>query len=216
MKKLKNTDGIIEFKNVSFSYNNEKFLDNLNFTINKNEITSIIGKNGIGKTTIINLILCIYKPIKGEILLDNTNINNIDKKAYLKEISVLNQDTYLFNLSIRDNFNIVNKNKEKQVEICRLIGIDEFINGLANGYDTIIDENSKNISKGQQRLISLARTLLKESKILILDEVESNIDLNTINRIINILKNYKKNHTIILITHKKEIIESSDKVIKIK
>ncbi len=215
LKKIKNTIGKIEFKNVFFSYNNEKFLENLNFTIKPNKITAIVGTNGAGKTTIINLILQLYCPKKGEILIDDININNIDKKSYLNEISILNQDTYLFNISIRENFNLINKDIKKQEEICKFVGIDKFIKSLPKGYDTIIDENSHNISGGQKRLLSLARTLLKESKILIFDEATSSLDREKIKSVINLLKELKNNHTIIVITHKKELIDIADETIAI-
>lgn len=139
--------------------------------------------------------------------------NELNKTAYLKQISVLNQDTYLFNLSIRQNFNLVNRDIKKQEEICKLIGIDQIIKRLPKGYDTIIDENSHNISGGQKRLLSLARTLLKEAKILILDEAKSSLDQDKIKVIINILKKLRKNHTIIVITHKKEIVNIADEII---
>ena len=215
-KKLNNIGSIIgqiEFKNVFFSYNNDKFLENLNFIIKPNKITAIIGSNGVGKTTIINLILRLYAPLKGKIFLDNIDISSINKRLYLREISVLNQETYLFNLSIRENFNLINKNIKKQEEICNFIGIDNFIKKLPKGYDTIIDENSDNVSGGQQKLLSLARMLLKESKILIFDEVTSSLDSGMIKKIINILEKLKTNHTIIIITHKKEIIDISDEKI---
>lgn len=215
LKNIKNIIGKIEFKNVYFSYNNEKFLENLNFTINSNKITAIIGTNGVGKTTIINLILRLYHPTKGKILIDNNDISNIDKKSYLNEISVLNQDTYLFNLSIRQNFSLVNDDIKKQEEVCKFIGIDDFIKNLPKGYDTVIDENSHNISGGQKKLLSLARTLLKEARIIIFDEATSSLDKNRIKNVINILKGLKNNHTIIVITHKKEIINIADEVIEI-
>lgn len=216
LKEIKNVIGKIEFKNVFFSYSNkEKLLENLNFTIKPNKITAITGTNGTGKTTIINLILRLYCPQNGKILLDNDDINNIDKKSYLKEISVLNQETYLFNLSIRQNFNLVNDDIEKQEEICKFIGIDKFIKSLPNGYDTVIDENSHNISGGQKRLISLARTLLKESKILIFDEATSSLDKDKIQNVINVLKELRNNHTIIIITHKEEIVEIADEIISV-
>lgn len=214
-KKIKNIIGKIEFKNIFFSYDNKKFLENLNFTINPNKITAIVGTNGSGKTTIINLILRLYCPIKGEILIDNIDINNIDKKSYLNQISILNQDTYLFNMSIRENFNLINNDIKKQEEICKFIGIDKFIKSLPKGYDTVIDENSHNISGGQKRLISLARTLLKESKILIFDEATSSLDKDKIRNVSNLLKALRNNHTIIVITHKKELMDIADETIVI-
>lgn len=213
LKKVKNVIGKIEFENVFFSYNNEKFLENLNFTIKPNKITAIVGTNGAGKTTITNLILRLYCPTKGKILLDGEDISSIDKKSYLREISVLNQDTYLFNLSIRENFNLINKDRQKQKEICKFVGIDKFIEGLPKGYDTIIDENSHNISGGQKRLISLARTLLKDAKIIIFDEATSSLDKDKVQNVIEVLKELRKNHTIIVISHKKEIVNIADEVI---
>lgn len=214
-KKIKNITGKIEFKNVFFSYNNERLLENLNFTIKPNKITAIVGTNGTGKTTIVNLILRLYRPIKGEILLDDKDINDIDKKSYLKEISVLNQDTYLFNLSIRENFNLISKDIKRQEEICKLIGLDKFIENLPKGYDTVIDENSHNISGGQKRLLSLARILLKESKIIIFDEATSSLDRDKIQNFITLLKSLRINHTIIVITHKEEIVNIADEIMVI-
>ena len=215
LKEIKNIKGIIEFKNIDFSYSNEKLLQNLNFVIRPNRITAITGTNGTGKTTIVDLILRLHSPTKGEILLDNIDVKEIDKNSYLKEISVLNQESYLFNLSIRENFNLVEKDIKKQEEMCKLTGIDKFIKTLPKGYDTIIDENSHNISGGQKRLLSLTRTLLKEAKILIFDEATSSLDTDKIQNVINVLNELKKNHTVIVITHKEEIENIADEVITI-
>lgn len=215
LKEIKNIKGIIEFKNIDFSYSNEKLLQNLNFVIRPNRITAITGTNGTGKTTIVDLILRLHSPTKGEILLDNIDVKEIDKNSYLKEISVLNQESYLFNLSIRENFNLVENDIKKQEEMCKLTGIDKFIKTLPKGYDTIIDENSHNISGGQKRLLSLTRTLLKDAKILIFDEATSSLDTDKIQNVINVLNELKKNHTVIVITHKEEIENIADEVITI-
>ena len=215
LKEIKNIKGIIEFKNIDFSYSNEKLLQNLNFVIRPNRITAITGTNGTGKTTIVDLILRLHSPTKGEILLDNIDVKEIEKNSYLKEISVLNQESYLFNLSIRENFNLVEKDIKKQEEMCKLTGIDKFIKTLPKGYDTIIDENSHNISGGQKRLLSLTRTLLKDAKILIFDEATSSLDTDKIQNVINVLNELKKNHTVIVITHKEEIENIADEVITI-
>lgn len=215
LEKIKNVNGLIEFRNVTFSYNDEKLLEDLNFVIKPNRITAVTGTNGAGKTTIVNLIMRLYNPTKGEILLDNVNIQKIDKNSYQKEISVLNQESYLFNLSIRENFDLIDNNIKKQEEMCKFTGIDEFIKTLPNKYDTIIDENSHNISGGQKRLLSLTRTLLKDAKILIFDEAMTSLDNDKIQNVINVLNELKKNHTVIVITHKKEIEDIADEVITI-
>lgn len=212
-KKIKNIEGIIEFKNVDFSYDEKRFVKNVNLKIKNNAITAIVGKNGAGKTTLLNLITRLYKPDKGVIFLDNDDIHSIDRDSYLKSFSILNQETYLFNLSIRENFNLINKDRKRQEEICKFVGIDKFINSLPNKYDTVISENSSNISGGQKRLLSLARTLLRESKVLILDEVTSSLDLNITNKIVDILKKLKEDHTIIVVTHRKEMMKLADEII---
>ena len=142
-------------------------------------------------------------------------ILNIKLDSYLNNISVLNQDTYLFNLSIRENFNLINKDKKVQERICRLVGIDKFIKSLPEGYNTIISENSTNISGGQKRLLSLARTLMKDSKILIFDEITSSLDINITKQVIEVLNKLKENHTIIIVTHKKELMNIADEIIKL-
>lgn len=205
--------GQIEFKNVSFAYNNQAIIKNVSFNIQEKQITAIVGKNGSGKTTIVNSILRINKIDKGEILLDGEDIYTLEKNSYLKNISILNQDTYLFNFSIRENFNLIDNNSKKQESICKFIGIDSWIKRLPNGYDTIISEDSTNISGGQKRLLSLARTLLRGSKIIIFDEATSSLDLATTNQIIEILNKLKQECTVILITHKREIMSIADKII---
>ena len=133
----------------------------------------------------------------------------------MRDISVLNQDTYLFNLSIRENFNLINKDKKIQERICKLVGIDKFIKSLPKGYNTIISENSTNISGGQKRLLSLARTLMKDSKILLFDEITSSLDMDITKQVINVLNKLKENHTIIIVTHKKELMEIADEIIEL-
>lgn len=202
-------------KHVYFSYGKKRILKNVHVHIHANKITAIIGENGSGKTTLLDLLLKLKKPNKGMITLDGKDISLIDDESYLNNISVLNQETYLFNLSIKENFNMICKDKERQASICQLTGVDKIISDLPLKENTILNESTTNISGGQKRLISLTRTLLKDSKILILDEITSSLDREITKNICEILKKLKKDHTIILVTHKKELINIADEIINL-
>lgn len=215
INELKEGAGEIKFKHVYFHYSQQPILKNINFTIKPNQITAIIGKNGSGKSTIVNLMVKQYIPDSGEILFDNINIQRIDSSTYLNNVSVLTQNTFLFNLSIRENFDLINNDQKEQEKICKLLGIDEYIKSLPNGFNTIIEENNTNISGGEKRLLSLARTLLKKSKVLILDEVTSFLDTKATMKMKDVLLKLKKEHTIIIVTHKRELIKIADQIIKL-
>lgn len=214
--KINNIKGKIEFLDVSFSYiPSIPVLTHLNFVAEPDQITVIKGFNGTGKSTIINLLTRLYELNEGEILIDEQNILEIDKNYYLNQISILNQETYIFNFSVRDNFNLINKDKKEQERICKLLGLEKLIRSLPKGFDTVISENSASLSGGQKKLLSLARTLLKKSKILIFDEATSSLDGDMTKLFINLLKKLKKNHTIIVVSHKKEVIDIADKIISL-
>ena len=210
---LKEIKGELTLKDICFRYLERPILKNIDLIIKPNQITAITGKNGSGKSTLVNLIVKQYMPDSGEILLDKKNIQNINTSSYLNHVSVLTQNTFLFNLSIRENLNLINRNKKEQEEICKLLGINQSIKKLPNGMDTIIEESNTNLSGGEKRLLSLARTLLKKAKIIILDEVDSSLDRKTTIHIKNILLKLKEDHTIIIITHKKEMIKIADQII---
>ena len=210
---LKEIKGELTLKDICFRYLERPILKNIDLIIKPNQITAITGKNGSGKSTLVNLIVKQYMPDSGEILLDKKNIQNINTSSYLNHVSVLTQNTFLFNLSIRENLNLINRNKKEQEEICKLLGINQCIKKLPNGMDTIIEESNTNLSGGEKRLLSLARTLLKKAKIIILDEVDSSLDRKTTIHIKNILLKLKEDHTIIIITHKKEMIKIADQII---
>lgn len=208
-----NINGHIEFKNVSFAYNGVSTIKNISFDAKPGEITVITGKTGSGKTTIFNILLRLYKPSCGCVLIDSTKIEEYKKDTYYKNVSVVNQESFLFNMSIKDNLKMACKDEKKQIEICKKVGIHELIQSMPKGYDTILTENAANLSGGQKRLLSLAKTLLTDSKILLFDEVTSSLDIKTTNKIISILKELKDNHTVIIITHKKEVMKISDEII---
>lgn len=211
-----NIMGVVEFKNVSFKYSNVPILKNISFVANPNEVTTIVGKTGAGKSTIFNLLLRMYKVDKGKILIDNLNIYEYSKDVHNSNISIVNQKTFIFNMSIRANLSLIDSNKKRQIDACKRAGIHDFIMSLPDGYNTILKEDATNISGGQKQLLSLARALLTTSEILLLDEVTSSLDPNTTNKIISLLDDLKVDHTLIVITHNKDLMKVADKLIVLK
>lgn len=208
-----NIDGHVKFKNVSFSYNGVSAIKNINFEAEKGKITVITGKTGSGKTTIFNILLRLYKPYKGFVYIDDIKIDEYKKDTYYKNVSVVNQESFLFNMSIKDNLKMVCSDEKKYIEMCKKVGIHDLIEHLPKGYNTILNDNASNLSGGQKRLLSLAKTLLTGSKILLFDEVTSSLDIKTTSKIIEVLKDLKNDHTVIMITHKKEVMKIADNLI---
>lgn len=206
--------GNVEFKNVTFHYQkNVDTLKNITFKANPNEITAIVGHNGSGKSTIFNLLLRLYHPDNGRILIDGENILNYSKKIYSSNVSIVNQKPFIFNMSIRANLAMVDSNHKHQIEVCKRVGIHDFIMSLPKGYNTILKDDAFMISGGQKQLISLARTLLSKSEILLLDEITSALDPKAIEHITKLISDLKTDHTIIMITHKPEMMSIADHVI---
>lgn len=208
-----NINGNVEFKNVSFAYNGVSTIKNISFEAKPGKITVITGKTGSGKTTVFNILLRLYKPSNGCVYIDSAKIEEYKKDTYYKNVAVVNQDSFLFNMSIKDNLKMACKDEKRQIEICKKVGIHELIQSMSKGYDTILNENAANLSGGQKRLLQLAKTLLTDSKVLLFDEVTSSLDIKTTNKIISILKELKDSHTVIIITHKKEVMKISDEII---
>lgn len=208
-----NIDGHVKFKNVSFSYNGVSTIKNINFEAEKGKITVITGKTGSGKTTIFNILLRLYKPYKGFVYIDDIKIDEYKKDTYYKDVSVVNQESFLFNMSIKDNLKMVCSDEKKYIEMCKKVGIHDLIEHLPKGYNTILNDNASNLSGGQKRLLSLAKTLLTGSKMLLFDEVTSSLDIKTTSKIIEVLKYLKNDHTVIIITHKKEVMKIADNLI---
>ena len=214
-KKIPDSIENIEFNNVSYRYyeKKENALNNISFKINPNEITAFVGHTGSGKSTIGKILLRLYKNNTGCILINNIDIFNFDKNEYTNLISVVNQKPFIFNMSIMDNFRLVQKDEDKIKEVCKKIGIDKMILNLPNGYETILKEDATNLSGGQKQLISIARTVMCDTKIIIFDEVTSALDPKTTNYIIKILNTIKKDKVIILITHKLDLMKIADKIV---
>ncbi len=206
-------EGTLEFRNVSASYLKNQVLKNISFKIKPCELTAIVGRSGSGKSTILNNILRLYKLDAGEILIDGKNIYDYEEDVYKNNVSVVTQKSFLFEMSIRDNLSLIEPSHQKQQEICELLGIHQEILALPKGYNTIIEENGFNISTRLKQLLSIARSILTKSEILLFDEVTSSLDNNTTKKVLKIFKKLAQNHTIIIITHKKEVMEIVDHLI---
>lgn len=207
--------GKVEFKNVSFMYEKQEILKNVSFEITPQSFTAIVGKSGSGKSTIFRLLLRLYKANNGTILLDDDSIYNYTKEVYSSNVSIVTQKPFIFDMSIRENLNLVDSNHEHQIDACKRVGIHDYIMSLKDGYNTKLVADAENISNGQKQLIALARTLLSKSEVLLFDEVTSSLDINTSKHVMNILKDLKRDHTILMITHKPQLMKMADDVIVI-
>ncbi len=206
-------NGKVEFKNVFYEVGKNKILDKATFKLYPNEINAIVGHSGSGKTTIVNLLYRLSRIKSGEILIDGENIYNYSSNVYASNVSGVFQKPFVFEMSIKDNLSLVDSNVKNQIEVCKRVGIHDFIESLPKGYNTIIGEEGHLFSDGQKQLLAIARSLLTQAEILLLDEVTSNIDPNTTTQISEILKDLKQDHTIIMVTHKPEMMMIADRVI---
>ena len=214
---LKKINGSIEFKDVSFTYSesNIKAIDNISFKLNNRKSLGIIGVTGSGKTTLIKLITKIYNIESGEILFDNNSINEYDLECLRNQIGVVSQDSFLFSDSIINNIRF---GKEKasmnEVEnVCKIAGIHNEIIKFSNGYETILGERGINLSGGQKQRICIARALIKEPKVLILDDCLSALDNETEEKIILSLKSILKNTTTIISSHRLSSVQNLNEII---
>ena len=212
---LDDINGEIEFKNVTLNYEKEDILKDVSFTIKPKSFTAIVGKSGSGKSTIFRALLRLYKISKGAILLDNVNIYEYNKEVYSNNVSIVTQKPFIFEMSIRENLSLVDSNVKNQIKACKIAGVHDAIMRLPNGYNTKLIANADNISTGEKQLLALARTLLSKSEVLLFDEVTSSLDLDTSKRIIKVLNKLKKDHTIIMITHKPMLMKMADEIIVI-
>jgi len=214
-KHLQKVYGNIELKDVSFSYNEDKLiLNDINLKINSGEMIGIVGKSGSGKTTIFNLLCKMYSVKSGKILIENENIEELDEESIRGNITIISQNPYIFNLSIRDNLKLVKENltEEEMKEACKIACLDDFIESLPNKYDTILGESGIILSGGQKQRLAIARAFVQKTKIILFDEATSSLDNETQSKIQGAINNLKDEYTILIIAHRLSTIVNCDKI----
>lgn len=208
--------GDIEIKNLSFSYQDEKILDNINLTIKPGEIIGIEGKSGSGKTTLLKLIMRFYDPSAGEILIDHHNIKEWNNETLTKLMSYVTQGTYIFNDSIKNNIKLGKEASDQEViEACKKANLHEFIITLKDGYDTMIGSLYQSLSGGQLQRLALARAFLHDTPLILLDEPTSNLDSLNEALVLKALSNNSAGKTIIMVSHRPSSLKICNRIIKI-
>ena len=215
-KILNLTKGNIKFVDVNFGYNEDQSqtLQSINLNLSGGKMTSLVGHSGAGKSTILNLIPRFYDPNSGDILIDDQSIYHSTISSLRKNISLVTQDTTLFDDTIKNNIAYANLNAsdEEIKEVAKLSFAHDFINNLPNKYDTLIGENGVRLSGGEKQRLSIARAMLKKSQIILLDEATSSLDAETENKIQKAITYLTKNRTTIVIAHRLSTILNSDNI----
>lgn len=212
--KVKKLEGSIRFQDVSFGYDEKKILHHMNFEIEPNQKVAFVGKSGVGKTTIFNLITRLYEVREGNVFLDGYNIKDLDCDSIRNNMSIITQNPYIFNFSIKENLLLAKENASmKEIrKCCKMACIDDFIMELPNKYDTMIGENGVILSGGQKQRLAIARALLMKTEIILFDEATSALDNETQSEIQNAIENLKGEYTILIVAHRLSTIIDSDKI----
>ena len=206
----------IDFENVGFAYETSqlKAIKDINLSIKGGSMAALVGHSGAGKSTILNLLPRFYDPQEGIIKIDNQNISKINLKSLRKNISLVSQDIILFDDTIKNNIAYANTraSQEEIVKACEFAAANEFIEKLPLKYETIIGENGTKLSGGQKQRLSIARAILKESPIILLDEATSSLDADSEEIVQNAILNLTKNKTTLVIAHRLSTIHKADKI----
>ena len=214
-KHLDKVEGHFTFEHVFFKYKEKEVLKNLTFEVKPNETVAFVGKSGAGKTTIFNLLCKMYDVNQGKITIDGINISELDKDSIRGNITIISQNPYIFNMSIRDNLKLVKNNlsDEEMYNACKIACLDDFIQELPNGYDTIIGEGGVNLSGGQKQRLAIARALVQKTEIILFDEATSALDNETQEKIQRAIENMKNEYTILIIAHRLSTIIHADRIL---
>lgn len=213
-----NVKGNIEFKNVKFGYDKDKIIIN-DFTakVKAGEKIAIVGPTGAGKTTMVNLLMKFYDINDGDILIDGTSIRELKRDNIHSLFTMVLQDTWLFNGTVKENiiYNQKNVSNKKVEDVCKVVGVDHFIKTLPNGYDSIISDNDS-VSSGQRQLLTIARGMISDSPFLILDEATSNVDTRTEELVQKAMDKLMENKTSFIIAHRLSTIKNADLILVMK
>ena len=216
---INNINGVVEFNNVNFEYENSQFsLKNISFKILPNKKTALVGKSGSGKSTIMKLMLHYYDSYSGNIKIDDIDLREIDKSSLIENISVVYQDPFIFNLSIKDNVLLSNEDAtaDEFLNACKKAKLDEFVLKMPNDYDTIINDKSTNLSGGQKQRIAIARAIIKNTKIILFDEPTSALDKENTKYIKELIDELAIDKTVVVVSHDMNLIKDFDDIIYIK
>lgn len=210
-------NGEVKFRNVSFGYEDSLVLKNISFNVKKGEKIALVGETGAGKTTIVSLLSRFYNPNDGEILIDDKNVMDYNLHSLRSQMGIMLQDTFLFSTTIKENirYGKLDATDEEIIEAAKAVNAHEFILSLENGYDTEVNERGSRLSLGQRQLISFARALLANPRILILDEATSNIDTQTEIIVQKGIEKLLDNRTSFVIAHRLSTIRDCDRIIVI-
>lgn len=214
-KTLKDIKGDIVFENVNFEYEEgNAILKQINFTVPANKTVAFVGRSGSGKSTIFNLISALYKTNTGTIYLDGIPINHLDKSSIRGNLSIISQSPYIYNLSIRENLQIIKADatEEEMIRACKMACLHEFIISLKDGYDTIVGEGGVTLSGGQKQRLAIARAFLLQTKIILFDEATSALDNETQANIQKAISNMKGEFTVLIIAHRLSTVSNADKI----
>ena len=206
----------VEFENVSFNYDDLKdVLTDISFTAKQGEVTALVGPSGGGKSTVSKLAARFWDPVSGTVSLGGQDLSKLDSEKLLENFSIVFQDVILFNNSILENIRVGRKDAtdEEVIEAARLAECEEFVFKLPNGYDTVIGENGELLSGGQRQRISIARALLKDANVILLDEATSFLDVENESKIQKALSELIKNKTVIIIAHRMRTIANANKIV---
>lgn len=208
--------GSIDFRRVSYLYNSRYVLDQVSFSIRPNTLNVIVGESGSGKTTLFDLLLRFYPVSDGKIYLDGRDIYDYSSNIYASNITMVKQNPFFYNMSIYQNLRLVNSSKKRQIAACKEVGIHDFIMSLKKNYSTVLRQNARNLSGGQKQLLAIARALLTDAEILLMDDITASLDPKTTIHIVALLKRLKEDHTILVITNREDLIRAADQIIYLK